>query len=296
MKLFAKGKPTAILYIVTTLVILAASGLIWYFLPATWKEIFYSIASLFGGDRNIIISPDHEITTTPYPFATQMIAFYFLICLVGVPISLCSIFFPYYWISEKTGPQSKKFRKLLFFFTLLLIFTSLDIAALWKMGTVCPTCVGVLGIITLPMAIGAIFSVEILLAMIPCLIIVSFLKPNGNESSSCNDLSSPKDTHEVNTSQKSLNTITPLLGAIIGGDLTLVQTALLDHPEQLNTAYAQNGNTPLHVAALNGYTEIVKLLLAQPGINKTRTNNDGKTAADLAREKGFAQIEELIRK
>ena len=89
-------------------------------------------------------------------------------------------------------------------------------------------------------------------------------------------------------------TITPLLGAIITRDIALVQTALADHPEELNTAYAQNGNTPLHVAALNGYTDIVRLLLAQPGIDTTRTNNAGQTALDLAREKGFTEIVLLL--
>ena len=99
-----------------------------------------------------------------------------------------------------------------------------------------------------------------------------------------------KQTHNVTSS----SIITPLLGAIISGDMDLVRTALQDHPEHLNTAYAQNGNTPLHVAALNGKTEIVKLLLAQPGIDKTLKNNEGKTAADLAQEKGFAEIVESL--
>ncbi len=89
-------------------------------------------------------------------------------------------------------------------------------------------------------------------------------------------------------------TITPVLEAILPNNIALVQTALTDHPEELNTAYAQNGNTPLHVAALNGYTEIVRLLLAQPGIDTTRTNNQGKTALDLAREKGFTEIVLLL--
>ena len=96
------------------------------------------------------------------------------------------------------------------------------------------------------------------------------------------------------TTKKPVLIITPLLGAVITGDLDLVRTALADHPEELNTAYAQNGNTPLHVATLNGYTEIVRLLLQQPGIDTTRTNNEGKTALDLAREKGFTEIAQLL--
>ena len=74
-----------------------------------------------------------------------------------------------------------------------------------------------------------------------------------------------------------------------------VRTALQEHPEYINTAYAQNGNTPLHVAALNGQTEIVKLLLEQPGLDTTLKNNEGKTAADLAQEKNFTEIITLLR-
>ena len=76
--------------------------------------------------------------------------------------------------------------------------------------------------------------------------------------------------------------------------MALVRIALQEHPEHLNTAYAQNGNTPLHVAALNGQTEIVRFLLEQPGIDKTIKNKDGKTAFDLAQEKGFAEIAGLL--
>ena len=90
--------------------------------------------------------------------------------------------------------------------------------------------------------------------------------------------------------------LTELLQAVLTGDMDFVKAALENHPEFLNTAYAQNGNTPLHVAALNGYTEIVRLLLAQPGIDKTLKNNDGKTAQDLALEKGFAEIAQMLEK
>ena len=91
------------------------------------------------------------------------------------------------------------------------------------------------------------------------------------------------------------NKITPLLGAILANDTTLVHTALQEHPEYINTAYAQNGNTPLHVAALNGQTEIVKLLLEQPGLDTTLKNNGGKTARDLAQEKNFTEIADLLK-
>ena len=89
--------------------------------------------------------------------------------------------------------------------------------------------------------------------------------------------------------------ITPLFEAILANDIKKAHQEIERNSKQVNLIYAQNGNTPLHVAALNGYTEIVRLLLAQPGIDKTLKNNDGKTAQDLALEKGFAEIVELLK-
>ena len=89
--------------------------------------------------------------------------------------------------------------------------------------------------------------------------------------------------------------ITPVLQAVLDGSAIKLCAALEEHPEHLNTAYAQNGNTPLHVAALNGQTEIVKLLLEQPGLDTTLKNNEGKTAADLAQEKNFMEIADLLK-
>ena len=70
------------------------------------------------------------------------------------------------------------------------------------------------------------------------------------------------------------------------GDLKLVQATLAEHPEMLNIAYAPNGNTPLHVAALNDKAEIMQFLLTQKDIDKDRKSNGGKTAADIAAERG----------
>jgi len=88
--------------------------------------------------------------------------------------------------------------------------------------------------------------------------------------------------------------ITPLFQAVIQNDLPILQQLLPQHPLELNRPFLATGNTLLHVAALNGHEEIVRLLLEQSDIDKTRKNNDGKTAADLAREKGFTQIAELL--
>ena len=105
----------------------------------------------------------------------------------------------------------------------------------------------------------------------------------------------PPTKTELHQPARSSNVMTPLLSAIISQNTDSVRAALAEHPQDLNTAYAQNGNTPLHVAALNGQAEIVKLLLAQPGLDKTRQNNDGKTALDLAQEKNLTEIAELLK-
>ncbi len=94
----------------------------------------------------------------------------------------------------------------------------------------------------------------------------------------------PKQTFEL----------TDLLQAVLSGKTEQVQSALAQDPAQLNTPYAQNGNTPLHVAAWNGYKDIVQLLLAQPGIDTQAKNLAGKTALDLAKEKNFAEIIEML--
>ena len=133
------------------------------------------------------------------------------------------------------------------------------------------------------------FSIPILAGLIPAII--------GNVCilSQRKTLLPPEQKSTNKTLTVSTSTlVTPLLNAIIAKDLDTIRTTLTEYPEQLNTAYAQNGNTPLHVAALNGYTEIVRLLLAQPGIDKTLKNNDGKTALDLAQEKGLTEIAELL--
>lgn len=164
---------------------------------------------------------------------------------------------------------------------------------LWSMGSNCPTCVGLLlpifiasPILLFPWLIFLISVVGVLATSVS--LIVRFGLHHRNKHKIAN--SPTKPTPPVLSKQ-----ITPLLEAIIGKDITAVRSALAEHPEHLNAAYAQNGNTPLHVAALNGYTEIVRLLLEQPGIDKTRKNKDGKTALDLAQEKNFTEIAELLK-
>ena len=86
--------------------------------------------------------------------------------------------------------------------------------------------------------------------------------------------------------------ITSLFKAVMNNNLADLQGLLPN--SNLNRPFAETGNTPLHIAALNGYTDIVRLLLEQPNIDTTRTNNAGQTALDLAREKEFKEIVKLL--
>lgn len=55
----------------------------------------------------------------------------------------------------------------------------------------------------------------------------------------------------------------------------------------------QHCTAPLHAAASNGHTDLVRLLLAN-GADPQLLDPDGKTACDVAREKGFPDILKLL--
>lgn len=55
----------------------------------------------------------------------------------------------------------------------------------------------------------------------------------------------------------------------------------------------KEGCTPLHTAVFNRQTECIKLLL-KSGAKLTGRNNEGKTPADIAKEKGYEKCLELI--
>ena len=59
--------------------------------------------------------------------------------------------------------------------------------------------------------------------------------------------------------------------------------------EQINS----NGDTPLHLAALNGRLEIVKFLTNQ-NINKHPRNNNGQTPIDLAELNGKQEVKNFL--
>jgi ankyrin repeat protein len=53
------------------------------------------------------------------------------------------------------------------------------------------------------------------------------------------------------------------------------------------------GNLPLHGAADSGHEDVVRLLLARTR-DPAAKNRDGKSARDLARERGYEEIERLL--
>lgn len=81
---------------------------------------------------------------------------------------------------------------------------------------------------------------------------------------------------------------------IIKQDSPALQKALATGAD-INAPYPANGNTPLHIAVWNGYTDMVKFLLAQPGIDKNAKNLAGKTPLDLAEEKQLGEITRLLK-
>jgi ankyrin repeat protein len=72
----------------------------------------------------------------------------------------------------------------------------------------------------------------------------------------------------------------------------LVRARLADDPTLVNI---MDGRTsPLHEAAANNQLEVVWLLLDR-GADLALTNGEGKTALDLATERGHAAVVELLR-
>lgn len=88
--------------------------------------------------------------------------------------------------------------------------------------------------------------------------------------------------------------ITPLFRAVLEGDLHQTAALLPQSQKEINRSLAVNGNTLLHVAVWNRNTDLVRLLLNQPGIVENIKNHAGKTPLDLAKERHFTEIAALL--
>lgn len=103
----------------------------------------------------------------------------------------------------------------------------------------------------------------------------------------------PKAEAKTKLNEKN-NPVIPIWEIILKRDTKALEDELAKSGD-INEAYPQNGNTPLHIAAWNGYADMVKLLLAQPDINRNAKNLAGKTSLELAEEKHFEEIIRLLK-
>jgi uncharacterized protein len=96
---------------------------------------------------------------------------------------------------------------------------------------------------------------------------------------------------DVNRPSRNAARVAPLHSAVASGSMALVKL-LLDrgaHPDSAEFHEA----TPLHSAAGHGNREMVELLLVA-GADPGRKTKDGKTAEDLARQYGHAELADWL--
>ncbi len=90
------------------------------------------------------------------------------------------------------------------------------------------------------------------------------------------------------------NGYTELHRAAMAGDSEEVER-LINAGADVN-ARDNDGNTPLHLAARVGYSACVRCLMNSGKVKKYLTNNQGKTALQLAEEHGNTYCAEIIRR
>jgi ankyrin repeat protein len=97
---------------------------------------------------------------------------------------------------------------------------------------------------------------------------------------------------DVNARARNQAGVAPLHSAVSVGDFATARL-LLENGAEVN-ARQQLGYTPLHGAAGNGDAAMTDLLLLH-GADATAKNEQGKTAADLADERGHAELAAHLR-
>ena len=69
---------------------------------------------------------------------------------------------------------------------------------------------------------------------------------------------------------------------------------LLDKGANVNAKENKDGQTPLHRAATRGHANIVEILLAR-GADTNAKDHRGRTALDLAEDRGRTEVANLLR-
>ncbi len=106
-------------------------------------------------------------------------------------------------------------------------------------------------------------------------------------------LSVPKDQPNL-LNLFSSQGLSPSMKAIINGDMPAFTEELNNPILDVNQCFAENGNSLLHLAALNGQTEMLRLLLAHPQIRKNVINHAKQTPLDLAKLRGHEEAAKLL--
>ncbi|WP_017259021.1 ankyrin repeat domain-containing protein [Pedobacter arcticus] len=96
---------------------------------------------------------------------------------------------------------------------------------------------------------------------------------------------------EVNLPSKNGFNVFPLHAAV-AGNFVGISKMLLENSAEVNIVQ-QSGLTPLHSAAQNGNIELIILLLEKGADVKIRMEG-GKLASDLAKEKGYDEIADIL--
>ncbi len=96
---------------------------------------------------------------------------------------------------------------------------------------------------------------------------------------------------DVNLPSKNGFNVFPLHSAVAGNFLN-ISKMLIENKAHVNIIQ-QSGLTPLHSAAQNGNIELIILLL-EKGADTTTRMEGGKLASDLAKEKGYNEIADIL--
>jgi hypothetical protein len=96
----------------------------------------------------------------------------------------------------------------------------------------------------------------------------------------------------ISTSPKKPTPLAPILTLVSANDVERVRDSVARHRVQLRELDF-DGNTPLHIAALLGSTEMVETLLAAGAETGVR-NHDGETALDAARRAGRKKVIRIL--